>query len=83
MITWKLPKTDEPGFLKRRREISELLDLTPTPENSKTLTDYLQQFVEEGDVEDCTQDEYSHAIMVLLGLETGVEPKKGGRSVPQ
>lgn len=89
MINWKLPTINDPGFLKRRREIAALLDLAPTPENTDKLIDYLAQFV-EGDPEeakeallDASQTEYGQAIASLLGYASAVSDPKGGKSVPQ
>ena len=84
-IKWNLPAVTEGGFLRRRLEISELLDLEPTPENTKKLAEYLAQYViGENPLEqvlDAPQTEYAGAIMVLLGYKNTVEPKKGESSV--
>lgn len=87
-IEWKLPTPDEPGFLKRRLEITELLDLSPTPENQEKLIDYLVPFVEtkkgisrKDQLLNISKTEYAHAISVLLGYANTIEPKKGEKSV--
>lgn len=80
MLKWNLPSADEPGYLKRRREVSELLDMLPTPENTDLLIEYLSQFV-EGDIEEASQNEYNEAVLVLLGLASGVSNPKEESSV--
>ena len=84
MIKWKLPTADTPGFLKRRRELSVLLDAEPTPKNLDKITDFLKDYVEdEKTLEDCSQVEYGHAIVTLMGYGSSVTSPKEGSSVPQ
>ncbi len=83
MIKWKLPEIEEPGFLRRRLKIAELMDLLPTPENTDKLIDYLSQYVEEGDILDVSQQEYSEILLVLLGLKNSVSDPKGVSSGQQ
>ena len=79
-MKWKLPGPDEKGYLKRKREISALLVLLPSPENIDKLAEYLVQFVEEPAdpadaleaVLECPREEYQHAINHLLGY-TGMK----------
>ena len=84
MIKWKLPTADEPGFLRRRRELSVLLDAEPTPENLDKITDFLKDYVEDPEtLKDCSQVEYGHAIVILMGYGSSVSSPKGVSSVPQ
>ena len=80
-IKWKLPTINEPGFLKRRRELSVLLDAEPTPENLDKITDYLSQFSDD-DISDCSKAEYGVAVIALMGYGSSVSDPKGGSSVP-
>jgi hypothetical protein len=87
MIQWKLPTPDEPRFLKRRRELAELLDLEPTPENTDRLIDFLVPFVEAKNKKEAreilleaSQREYGFAVLTLLGYGSTVPDPKGGSS---
>ena len=86
-IKWRLPTTDEPGFLRRRRDLAELLDLLPTPENTEKLMDFLVPYVEGDDPKEqllnATQAEYSLAVVQMLGYGNTVSDPKGVSSVPQ
>ena len=83
-IKWKLPTAETPGFLRRRRELGELLDADATPENTVRLIKYLAQFVEGDDpetiLENATQREYGVAILHILGYANTVSPPKEGSS---
>ena len=88
MITWKLPTPDEPGFLRRRRALSELLDLPPTPENTDKLLDFLAPYVvtvpkgksAKNILLDASQAEYGTAVMQILGYGNTVTDPKGESS---
>lgn len=82
-IKWQLPGKTTPGFLKRRRELAALLDLEPTPENLARLDEYLEQYVEEGDLGDISELEFSQVILKLMGYGSTVDPKKKERSGQQ
>ena len=86
-MKWNLPTSSEPGFLRRRRELSILLDAEPTPENQDAVLDFLAPFVEGEDPKeqllDATQAEYGHAIVYLMGYTNSVPDPKEGSSVPQ
>ncbi len=67
-IKWKLPGPDAPGYLRRRREVIELLDAEPSPENMDSLVAFLEQFVEDPDtLLDCSKKEYGRAMLHFLG----------------
>lgn len=46
-IEWNLPTPEDDGYLRRRRVLAELLDATPTVENTDKLLDFLLPFVEK------------------------------------
>lgn len=75
MSNWNLPKDSEPGFLRRRRELTEILDLIPTPANTAKLTEYLDQYV-DGKAEELSKEEYNNVVLVLLGLKSSVSDPK-------
>jgi hypothetical protein len=87
-IKWKLPGVNEPGFLRRRGEIIELLDAAPTPESMDAVLDYLVPFVDAPEDEareilkDCSRLEYGEAVINLLGYDYSVPDPKGGNSGP-
>ena len=85
-IKWKLPSANEPGFLRRRGELTELLDADPTPKNQDALLDFLVPFVDEKEPKeallDASQSEYGAAIVYLMGYSNTVSDPKGGSSVP-
>ena len=86
MIKWNLPDNDAPGFLRRKREITALLDLSPSPQNLDTLLKFLIQFVEDEDKDallDASKAEYGVAILHLLGFAQTVTDPKGGKSAQQ
>ena len=85
-IKWRLPGPDEPGFLRRRRDLSALLDEpAPTGSVNARVIEYLAQYVEEpADPEeallDLSQNEYSNVVLTLLGVTVVTPPPLGGRS---
>ena len=80
-IKWNLPGPDDPGFLRRRREVIELLDAEPTPESMENLIEFLTPFVEDPDtLLDCSRKEYGQAILAFLGYSFNVPDPKGGSS---
>lgn len=80
-IKWKLPGPDEPGFLRRRREVIELLDADPTPKNEDKIIKFLTQYVEDPDtLLDCTRKEYGQAMLCFLGYGFEIPGPKGGKS---
>lgn len=80
-LKWKLPGPDEIGYLRRRREVIELLDADPTPENEDKLIKFLSQFVEDPDtLLDCTRREYGQAMLSFLGYGFQIPDPKGGSS---
>jgi hypothetical protein len=85
-LKWNLPGPDAPGFLKRRREISALLDVEPTPANLDKINEYLTQYIEGpkdealAALEGISKREYGQAIMSLLGYDFDVSEKKDGKS---
>lgn len=78
-MIWKLPTSDEPGFLRRKRELTKLLDAEPTPENLDAVLTFLAPFVEGGEeaLLDATQSEYGAAIVYLMGYSNTVSDPKG------
>jgi hypothetical protein len=84
MIKWKLPTADDPGFLRRRRELASILDAEPTPENNEKLIEYLKDYVDaENPVEtllEASQREYGAAVLHLMGFANMVPDPKGGSS---
>ena len=83
-IKWKLPEPDDPGFLRRRREVIALLDAEPTPESMEAMIEFLSPFVEDPDtLLDCSRREYGQAILAMLGYDFKVPDPKGGSSGQQ
>jgi hypothetical protein len=86
-IKWKLPGLSEPGFLRRKMELTAILDAEPTPDNLEDLVDFLTPYVEAEDPREALLEvsrvEYSHAILELLGYGNSVTPPKGGSSEQQ
>ena len=89
-LHWHLPGPDEPGHLRRRRELAALVDAPPTPTNVDALADYLLQFAKVDDPDqdgreyilDLPELVYKGVIIKLLGYEAKVPDPKGGRSGP-
>ena len=86
-IKWKLPTADEPGFLRRRRDMTVLMNLPPTPENQQKLVRFLAPFVDceedEDAVEillDASQSEYGDIVLVFLGYRDSISDPKGESS---
>ena len=85
-MEWKLPGPDEDGYLRRRREISTLLDAAPSPDNIDSLAKYIAQFVSEPldeaealeAVLDMPQKEYQGVIGRLLGFTMAPVPDPKG-----
>ncbi len=84
-MKWNMPGPDMPGYLRRRRELAELLAAPSTPENISALTKHLAQYVEGdekqaiADIEELSGKEWAD---VVLRLQTGVavDPPKGESS---
>ncbi len=89
MIKWKLPSIDEPGFLRRRRRMMELLDLPPTADSVDQMVEFLATFVDEPKKKakelllDANQKEYNLAIVALCGFKSSVSDPNAESSVPQ
>jgi hypothetical protein len=91
-IKWDLPNSRTPGFLRRRRDLLELLHSDGTPENLDKLAQYLVQFVtgpithDQALVEimDMPLEEYAGVITGLLASDLqGVPGPLGDRSGPR
>jgi len=86
-MKWKLPAATEPGFLRRRRELSILLDAEPTPKNQDAVLDFLVPFVDSDNPKeallDASQAEYGFAIVYLMGYTNSVPDPKGESSGQQ
>ena len=87
MIKWKLPSPDEPGFLRRRRELTLLLDAEPTPENLEAIMDFLEPYVKaqkgksrKDILLDASKVEYGIGVLSILGYGNSVPDPKGGSS---
>ena len=81
MIKWNLPDLNEPGYLRRRRDMIKLLDNEATPKGFTELVKFLAQYVEgEEPVEqllDVSQADYSGIILYFLGyINTVSDPKE-------
>lgn len=82
MIKWKLPTPDEPGYLKRKIEIEQLLE----EDNTKKVVEYLAQFVDAERKEaikqilEAPQNEFFRAILHLRGYTYNPDSKKGEKS---
>jgi len=89
-MNWKLPTSDTPGFLKRRRELTAILDMGIGVVQDEQLIDFLEPFVETKKgiskrnqiIEDMSQEDYSDMILVIMGYKTTVSDPKGESSVP-
>ena len=85
-IKWRLPDPNEPGYLRRRRALTHLLDAPPTTDAVDALVGHLSQYVEEPSdpkeaieaILDLQGDEYRRVIVTLFGYE--VPPPFAGRS---
>lgn len=84
-MKWKLPTANEPGFLRRKRELTELLDAEPTPENLEATIAFLAPFVEGGEeaLINASKVEYGVGILSILGYGNSVTDPKEDSSVPQ
>lgn len=88
MIKWNLPTKQDPGFLKRRIEMMEILQLPPVQENLMKQAEYLSQYVETkkgiskvDQVLNASEEEINEAVLTIMGMKSNVEPKKEGSSV--
>ncbi len=80
-IKWKLPGPDAPGYLRKRREVIDLLDAEPTPESMENLIEFLTPYVEDPDtLLDCSRREYGTAMLSFLGYGFKVPDPKGESS---
>lgn len=81
-IQWNLPGPDDPGFLRRRRDLLALLNADGTPENMDALAEYLVQFA----AMDRPHDEVLVGIMDLSQRQYQAILRKliweGGGNVP-
>ena len=83
-IKWNLPGPDEPGYLRRRREVIELLDAEPSAESHDKIVEFLEPYVEDPDtLLDCSRAEYGMAMLAFLGYGFSVPDPKGDSSAPQ
>ena len=90
-IKWNLPGPNEEGFLRRKRDLAELLDADPSPANIEATMDFLLAFVVEPKTKkaakeallDISQVDYGKAIMRLIYGSFSVPDPKAGKSVPQ
>jgi hypothetical protein len=90
-IKWKLPGHDEPGYLRRRRDLIALLDAEPSPENMDKMIEFLLPFIEqpksrkakENALLDASKAEYGKAVLEILGYGVSVPDPKGVKSGPQ
>lgn len=88
-LKWDLPTRHTPGFLRRRRELLELLHSDGTPENLDKLAQYLVQFVAGpvshdealAQIMDMDLEEYGGVVAGLLSSDlAGVPGPLGERS---
>jgi len=90
-IIWDLPGPDDRGFLRRRREIIELLDAEPSKEGMDAILAFLLPYVKSprsrkaamSALLDCSRVEYGKAVLSFLGLGNKISDPKGGQSVEQ
>ena len=89
-IKWKLPDVNEPGYLRRRRDLLKILDDEASKEGLVNLVKFLVPYVEveegEDPVEvllDVSQSEYARIVLYFLGYSNMVSDPKGESSVPQ
>ncbi|HLC03019.1 MAG TPA: hypothetical protein VJK02_08280 [Anaerolineales bacterium] len=88
MIEWDLPGPNTPGFLRRRKELGELLDAEYNPTNLEAVNEYLLQFIKQPEgrdealeaILDLSGAEYSRVILKLLGEIPHIPDPKGGPS---
>jgi len=88
MIQWDLPGPNTPGFLRRRRDLGQLLDAELNPVNLEAVHEYLLQFVKQPEdrhealeaLLDLSGAEYSRVILKLLGEIPHIPDPKGGPS---
>ena len=87
MIKWKLPDNNEPGFLRRKRDLTALLDAPPSPSNMDKMLYFLLPFVDADNPKevllDASKAEYGEAIIHLLGYGSSVPDPKGESSGQQ
>jgi len=85
MIEWDLPGPNTPGFLRRRKELGELLDAEYNPTNLEAVNEYLLQFIKQPEgrdealeaILDLSAAEYSKIILRLIGQLRIPDPKGG------
>jgi hypothetical protein len=88
MIEWDLPGPNTPGFLRRRRDLGELLNAEMNPANLEAVNKYLLPFIKQPEdrqealeaILDLSGAEYSKVILKLLGHIPHIPDPKGGPS---
>ena len=74
-IKWNLPTRDDAGYLRRKRELAELVEAAPTPENLDAMFKFLLPFIEKPEnrkeameaLLDMTEAEYGKVTLGMLG----------------
>ena len=87
-IEWKLPKADEPGYLRRRRELTAILNAPASPEAVDASVEYMLQYVlkpedrkEAGEaLLDLSTVQFYMAVSQLLGYKVAEVPDPKGET---
>ncbi|MCX6069454.1 MAG: hypothetical protein NTU91_01140 [Chloroflexi bacterium] len=88
-IEWRLPDENEPGYLRRRRELTAALNAPATPAAVDASVEYMLRYVAKPEdpkeareaLLDLSSVEFYKATMQLLGYKVGkVSDPKGEKS---
>lgn len=91
-IEWKLPDENEPGYLRRRRELTAVLNAPATPQAVDASIDYMLRYVAKPEdpkeareaLLDLSAVQFHRATLELLGYKMGKVPDPlGGKSGTQ
>jgi hypothetical protein len=85
-IEWKLPDENEPGYLRRRRELTAVLNAPASPQAVDASIDYMLRYVAKPEdpkeareaLLDLSAVEFHRATLELLGYKVGKVPDPKG-----
>lgn len=86
MIEWRMPTPDAPGYLRRRRELTAILEAPATPRGVDASIEYLLPFVavpeDRKEAREALLDlsviDFHRAILELLGYKVAAVPDPKG-----
>jgi len=89
VIEWKLPDEDEPGYLRRRRKLAVLLEVSATSravdESVEHLLSYVLKPEDRNEAREALLDlsvtEFRNSVLQLMGYKLAAVPDPlGGKS---